>query len=95
MSSTDHKAPCYVVFSTPLLRRPLRLKYLPQHHVLKHLQSERPSFTPIQHKSKITILYILTLCISIEFIFEKVNNRPYESQFFQQSLVLLVYKCEH
>ena len=44
---------------------PPRSKYSPQHHVLKHPQlrflpqCQRPSFTPIQNKGKIIVLYIL------------------------------------
>jgi len=46
--------PCYLV--------PLRTTYLPQHPILKHpqpifiLQSERPSFTPVQTGKKVTNL---------------------------------------
>jgi hypothetical protein len=45
----------YIVFSTPLLPRPLRSKYSPQRPILKHPQPrflpqcERLSFTPIQN----------------------------------------------
>jgi hypothetical protein len=54
---TDHEAPRNVVFSTPLLPRPLRPIYS-QHPILKHLeptflpQCERPSFTPIQNNKR-------------------------------------------
>ena len=50
--NTEHKASCYVVFSTPLLPRP---KYPTQHFILKNPQPtflpqcEGPSFTPIQN----------------------------------------------
>jgi hypothetical protein len=46
---------------------PFRSKYPPQHSVLKNPQSvflprsERPSFAPIQHNCKITVLYILII----------------------------------
>jgi len=46
VSSTDYKALRYVVFSTPLLPRPLSPKYLPQHPILKHPQ-------PMQHHSNV------------------------------------------
>ena len=54
MSSTDHKAPHYVFFSTPCYLVPLRPKYHPQHLILEHPQPlfhpqcERPSFTPVR-----------------------------------------------
>ena len=54
--STDHEAPHYVVFSTPMLPRPSQAKYSPQHPILKRPQPtflpqwERPGFTPIQNK---------------------------------------------
>ena len=34
--NTDRKAPCHVVFSTPLLPRPLGPKYTPQHPILEN-----------------------------------------------------------
>jgi len=58
MSSTDHKAPRYVVFSTPCNLVPLRPQYSPQHPILEHPQPTflpqcaRPSFTPIQNNKK-------------------------------------------
>jgi hypothetical protein len=54
---TDHEAPHYVVFSTPLSPLPPRAKYS-QHPILKHpkptflTQCERPSFTPIQNNKQ-------------------------------------------
>jgi hypothetical protein len=51
MRSTDHEAPQYVAFTTPLLPRP---KYSPQHPILKQPQPtflpqcERQGFTPIR-----------------------------------------------
>jgi len=53
--STDHLAPRYAISSTPLLPRPPRSKYSPQHHVLKHPQlpflplCQWLSFTPVQN----------------------------------------------
>jgi hypothetical protein len=52
--STDHKAPLYAFFSSPLSLAPLKPKYLPQHPILIHPQPTRmflphcegPSFTP-------------------------------------------------
>jgi len=58
VSSTDHKASRYAVFSTPSYLVPLRPVYLPQHPTLKHpqpmlfYQYQRPSFTPIQNKGR-------------------------------------------
>ena len=54
VKSTNHLAPRYAISSIPLLPRPPRSKYSPQHHVLKHPQlpflphCQRPSFTLIQ-----------------------------------------------
>jgi len=56
MKSTDHKVPflCSILPSCYLIS--LRLKYFPQHPILKHPQlmffpwGERSSFTPIQNK---------------------------------------------
>jgi hypothetical protein len=42
MTSRKHKAPCYVVFSTPCYLIPLRPKYLPQHPILKNPQPIMP-----------------------------------------------------
>ena len=39
MISTIDEAPCYVVFSTPLLPRPSQPKYPPQHPILENPQS--------------------------------------------------------
>jgi len=50
---------------------------------------------PHNATGKITVLYILILRISIEFIFEKVSNPPCESQIFLPSLVFHIYKCQH
>ena len=53
LRSREHKAPCYVVFSTPLL--PLRYKYPSQHPILKNPQPtflpqcEQPTSTTIQN----------------------------------------------
>ena len=62
VSSTDNKAPHYVVFSTPLLPQPFRPKYSPQHPILKHPQPtllpqfEKPCFTIfVQRKNKTLI----------------------------------------
>jgi hypothetical protein len=41
--STQHKALCYVVFSTPLLPRPFASKYHPQHPIL---ENPKPTFLP-------------------------------------------------
>jgi hypothetical protein len=53
---TDHKAPRYVVFSTPLLLRP---ECLPHRSILENTQPQRekPSFRP-REKRKIVVLYI-------------------------------------
>ena len=64
-SSTDHQAIHYVVFSTPLLPRPSRPKYSPQHPILKHLSlrsslivSDQVSH-PDKTRDKITVLNIV------------------------------------
>jgi hypothetical protein len=54
-------SPCYLI--------PLRLKYSPQHPILKHPQStfpsqcQHPTFTPIYNNGKIIFLCILHLYI--------------------------------
>jgi hypothetical protein len=59
VSTTDHQAPHYVIFSIPLLPRPSYAQTLPQHPILKHPQPtflpqcQRPSFTPIQNNSSV------------------------------------------
>jgi len=50
---TDHKAPSYVVFSTPVTSSFLGNKYLPQHPIPEHPtflpHYKRPTFTPIRN----------------------------------------------
>jgi hypothetical protein len=62
LNSTDRKAPHYVVFPLPSYLVPLRPKYSPQHPIFRPTflpQCEWPSFTPIQNKGKIIVLYFL------------------------------------
>jgi hypothetical protein len=64
VKSADHKAPRYVVFSTPLLPRPLWSKYLPQHPINQHTQPLFINMThqvshPYKRTGKIVVLYIL------------------------------------
>jgi hypothetical protein len=57
---------------------PVRLKYSPQHPILKQSQSlflpqcQRPSFTPIK-TSKIMVLYILTF----KFLDSKLEDKRF------------------
>ena len=84
-TSTDHEAPRYVVFSTPLLPLlSLSPKYSRQHAILKHPQPtflpqcERPSFMPVHHNRQkyyfvfdFIILYILTF----KFLDSKLEDK--------------------
>ena len=69
--------PCYLV--------PLRLKYSPQHPILKHAQPmflpqcERSSFTPIQNNLEIIILHIL-IYIFLDSKLGDKNSAPNDSK---------------
>ena len=55
VTSTDHDALYYAVFSILLLPCPswAQISYLPQHSVVKHPQCERPCFTHIKHQTRL------------------------------------------
>jgi hypothetical protein len=69
VSSRDHSAHRYVVFSIPLLHRPFWPKYSPQHHILKQPhhtflpQLQGPSFTPIPNNKQNYISEYVNLSI--------------------------------
>ena len=84
--SADHKAPNYVVFSTPLLPRPSS-KYTPQHPILSNPQPSVSSSLnmkdqvshPYKGTGKINVMYILIL----KFLDNKLKDKIFRTEWQQ------------
>jgi len=78
---TDHTAPRYVVFSTPLSPRPSRPKYLPQYPILKHLQpmSLTPTSQTTSSGARATnTSYVKCISVSAPLLFRRTEAKRCE-----------------
>jgi hypothetical protein len=77
VSSVDHYAPHYVIFSTLCYLVPLTPKRPPQHPILKYStmvpQCERPSFSPIHNRQNCSSILFFEFVRYITF-FSSLNN---------------------